>query len=786
MFQQMKMSTRLYLSFGLMIVFMIIIGLFAMFQMQTLSELTTKLYNHPLTVSNAVRDVNINIVKMHRSMKDVVLAPDDAALEIAVQAVNTYEKKIYDSFDIIFERFLGDKQDVQTLRQLFVDWKPIRDEIIVFMRQNKREEAAAITKDKEIQHVAQLEQAMKTLTDFANNKAGEFLNNAHAQKRQLYWWLSAVIFIVMLIGGVIAWLMSRTITHSLSFAIHIANQIATCHFDNQIKFSDQTEIGQLLQALDSMQAQLREHIDELDKMQTQLRERLEENQRMTDEALRINRALDSVYTSVLIVDNHYKIIYLNEAARSLFQKEQEKIRTDLPQFKAENLLGSDIDIFYSNPVQQRQLLNQLTNTHLETRNIGGLTIDATITPVINNKSERLGTVFEFKNRTLEVATEQEINAVIHAASLGNFKEYLSLENKTSFFKTFSESLNQIMAFNQRMIEDTMRMFAALAQGDLTQQIENDYAGAFEQLKNDANATVKRLTEIMTEVAQQTEVVNNAADEISQANESLSQRTEQQAASLEETASSMEQMTSTVQQNADNVKQANQLALHAKNCADKGGEVVGTTIHAMKDINTSSKKITDIIGVINEIAFQTNLLALNAAVEAARAGEQGRGFAVVASEVRNLAQRSATAAKEIKGLIEDSVTKVEEGMGLANQSGKTLVEIVDSVTKVSDLIADISAAGQEQSTGIHQINKAVAQMDEMVQQNATLVQETATASGVLKEQAQNLKEQLAFFKLRKEIGQDRDKLLKTIAYEKYGENVALSGKPVFQNTEWTDF
>jgi methyl-accepting chemotaxis protein len=783
MFQQMKISTLLYFSFGLMIVFMIIVGLFAMFQMQTLSELTIKLYNHPLTVSNAVRDVNINIVKMHHSMKDIALASDDAALETAVQTVNTYEKQVYESFEIIFERFLGDKQDVQTLRQLFVAWKPIRDEVIALMRQKKREQAAAITQGKGAQHVAQLEQAMKTLTDFANHKAEVFLKDAQTQKYQSYGLIVAITFIVILIGGGIAWLMFRTITHSLSFAIHIANQIATCHFDNQIEFSRQTEMGQLLQALDSMQAQLREHLNELDKMQTQLRERLLENQRMTDEALRINCALDRVYTCVLIVDNQYKIIYLNDAMHSLFRKEQENIRTDLPHFNAEHLLGSDIDILYSNPVQQRQLFNQLTHSHLETLNLGGLTIDSTITPVMNDKGERLGTVFEFKNRTLEVATEQEINTVIHAASLGNFKEHISLENKTSFFKTFSESINQILAFNQRMIEDTMRMFAALAQGDLTQQIETDYTGAFEQLKNDANATVKCLTNIMIEIAQQTEVVNNAADEILQASESLSQRTEQQAASLEETASSMEQMTATVQQNADHVKQANQLAIHAKNSAKKGGEVVSTTIHAMKDINTSSKKITDIIGVINEIAFQTNLLALNAAVEAARAGEQGRGFAVVASEVRNLAQRSATAAKEIKGLIEDSVTKVEEGMGLANQSGNTLTEIVDSVTKVSDLIADITAAGQEQSAGIHQINQAVSQMDEMVQQNANMVQETATASGVLKEQAQNLKEQLAFFKLDKEICQERDKRLKTFLHENH---LTLPDKPISQPSEWKDF
>ena len=261
--------------------------------------------------------------------------------------------------------------------------------------------------------------------------------------------------------------------------------------------------------------------------------------------------------------------------------------------------------------------------------------------------------------------------------------------------------------------------------------------AFDEMQNQLNTILSSIIQVAT-------IVDNSAEEISQGNLSLSQRTEQQAASLEETAASMEQMTGTVQQNADNARMASQLAISSKDNAVKGGEVVNTAIIAMNEINTSSKKVTEIIGVINDIAFQTNLLALNAAVEAARAGEQGRGFAVVASEVRNLAQRSATAAKEIKSLIEDSVNKVDEGTQLVNKSGQTLEEIVISVKKVSDIISEISAAGQEQSSGISQVNKVVAQMDDMVQQNAALVEEAAAASESLKGQAQNLKEQIAFF------------------------------------------
>ena len=216
--------------------------------------------------------------------------------------------------------------------------------------------------------------------------------------------------------------------------------------------------------------------------------------------------------------------------------------------------------------------------------------------------------------------------------------------------------------------------------------------------------------------------------------------------MEETASSMEEMTSTVRQNADNAKSANELAQEAETKAASGGEVVGKAVSSMAEINESSKKISDIIGVIDEIAFQTNLLALNAAVEAARAGEQGRGFAVVAGEVRNLAQRSAAAAKEIKDLIRDSVTKVEDGTSLVNQSGEMLNEIVEAVRKVNHTIAEISVASEEQSSGIEQVNKAVTQMDEMTQQNAALVEQASAAGESMSEQARAMKQLLGFFTL----------------------------------------
>jgi methyl-accepting chemotaxis protein/methyl-accepting chemotaxis protein-1 (serine sensor receptor) len=262
--------------------------------------------------------------------------------------------------------------------------------------------------------------------------------------------------------------------------------------------------------------------------------------------------------------------------------------------------------------------------------------------------------------------------------------------------------------------------------------------------------VGQLANIVRQIKDAAGLITTASKEIADGNSDLSQRTEEQAANLEETAASMEELTSTVRQNADNARQANQLAASASDVAVKGGEVVSQVVETMSSINDSSKKIVDIISVIDGIAFQTNILALNAAVEAARAGEQGRGFAVVATEVRTLAQRSAAAAREIKELIGNSVHKVEDGTQLVDQAGRTMEEVVLSVKRVTDIMGEISAASQEQSQGIEQVNQAISQMDEITQQNAALVEQAAAASESMREQAEQLSRAVAAFKLEQGI------------------------------------
>jgi methyl-accepting chemotaxis protein len=449
-------------------------------------------------------------------------------------------------------------------------------------------------------------------------------------------------------------------------------------------------------------------------------------------------ALNKLTSCVMVANNDGHIIYLNDANDAMMRAAEQDIRKDLPAFDAAKLRGSSMDVFHRNPAHQRNLLANLTSTHTTQIMLGNRTMKLVANPMYDDAGERLGTVIEWFDRTQEVATETEVQGIVTAVTAGNLERRISLAGKSGYFESLSRGINDLVDSIGTVVDEVQGLVAAANDGDLTRRIDTgSKAGLLVKIGTGINQLTDNMASIVSQVKSATAEVSRGADEISQGNLNLSQRTEEQASSLEETASSMEEMTSTVKQNADNASQASQLAVAARDQAEKGGAVVSEAVRAMAEINTASRKIADIIGVIDEIAFQTNLLALNAAVEAARAGEQGRGFAVVATEVRNLAGRSATAAKEIKALIQDSVDKVKEGSTLVTQSGATLGEIVTAVKKVTDIVAEIAAASNEQSSGIEQVNKAVVQLDKLTQQNAALVEEASAASQAMAEHAREL-------------------------------------------------
>jgi methyl-accepting chemotaxis protein len=489
---------------------------------------------------------------------------------------------------------------------------------------------------------------------------------------------------------------------------------------------------------------------------------LGDSRQASADALRIIRGLENVQSSVLITNSNLEIIFVNTAAKELFTKAEKDIRKEIPNFKADKLLGTNIDLFHKEPSYQRDLLKNLHNSITSELELAGRSLKVIAQPVISDKGERIGYVAEWQDRTQEKQIEREIEDLVNSVKVGQLSARIDLAGKEGFTELLSISINGLTDVIENAFNDINNVIRKMADGDLTDTIQSDYQGTYAECKDNINNAMHKISELIVQIHEASAFVNNSSQEMASGNNNLSQRVEQQAASLEQTATSMHKLSSAVKSNAENTNQAAKVVQSATQLAQKGGDVVQSAILAMQEINESSNRIAEIIGVIDEIAFQTNLLALNASVEAARAGEQGRGFSVVATEVRNLAQRSANAAAQSSELIQNSVQKVRSGTAFVNETGAALMEIVDSIAQVGEIVGQITASSREQSAGISQVNNAIAQMDDITQQNAALAEEAAAGSMAMSDQSAKMTKLLDFFRVSKNLNAVRQKTVTSMS------------------------
>lgn len=472
-----------------------------------------------------------------------------------------------------------------------------------------------------------------------------------------------------------------------------------------------------------------------------------EDRREATEMRRIKLALDEVRLPVTLSNSQNEFIYMNNAAYKMWQGISSEIAKRFPDFSVDGMYGGSLAQYFETEQDRTDFSTPQEGGRQMLINLAGRKFHLTVFWVYDDRGIYVGRATQWKDVTAELAMQVQISQIVSAASEGNFKNRVEVLENEGFFKQLADGLNVLLSTCEQSYADMADIFDALSHGDLTHKIITQYEGEFETIKNNANHTVEKLTEIVEKIKNITSSLNNSSREIAQSSNNLSNRTTQQAHAIEETAASMHELTSTVEANTENANNANDFVIGASNVATKGVNVIHQVVSTMEEIHESSRKIVDIISVIDGISFQTNILALNAAVEAARAGEQGRGFAVVASEVRSLAQRAASAAGEIKNLINDSVGKIEDGSKLVVNAGHTMEDIVGSIRTVTEMIGQINVASNEQNAGISLASQSILEMEEMTQQNAILVEQSASVSENLRNQAEDLALAVNYFKIR---------------------------------------
>ncbi|WP_295943515.1 methyl-accepting chemotaxis protein [uncultured Xanthomonas sp.] len=688
-----NVSRRLSIAFGLLILLscgLVVGGLVTLSQARSQLDTVARRTVSSIVYTNEMLDASSDIgIQLRNIVLPTTQEENIAFAKIMVTELRRYREYCTKLFAIPATS-ARDRALREQMNRTYAQASEVNQQVLELGLTYKSDDAMKVLLQQAAPATQRWREAISAYASWQRNNGEQAYADATAVMARGRFLLIAGGLAVVLVSSLLAWLITRSLTVPLARATRAAEAIAEGRLDNDVATDARDEPGRLLVAMGRMQTQL---------------------QRFSRE-------------TALMIELH--------ADKDI----SHRMPQDFPGVYGELSKGINTMMFehLDAIVEAVEILNEYAN--------GDLRRDARRLP--GSRAVLHESMDAAKASLLAINTE--IKRLAASAAAGDFSARGDAARFQHDFRLMVQDLNAMMEVSDVNLGKLSALLQSIAAGDLTTRMHGDFHGVFARMREDANATTDQLTGIVARIQTAASSISAAAGEIASGNDDLSRRTEQQAASLEETAASMEELTSTVRQNAEHARQANQLAVGAASVASQGGDVVGQVVQTMSGIEASSKKIGDIISVIDGIAFQTNILALNAAVEAARAGEQGRGFAVVASEVRTLAQRSANAAKEIKDLIDDSVTRVAEGSALVDQAGKTMHEIVSSVQRVTDIMGEISAASQEQSAGIEQVNQTVTQMDEATQQNAALVEEATAAARAMEEQAGQLTQAVALFKI----------------------------------------